>query len=164
MAKEFRDIFELCFGQGLCELQPKIGWNGAIRLCGGLRGEAHHPQRLLIQVQVFEPLRHGLAIGGDAVVIDPQFVAAFLRPPCSHHTQVCPSDHDWIALQGKENAAFVVVVAQITLIHLSGAKPSDQEGFEVLLTHHGSHASPSAIAFSQTEFWRVDLTHGIAFD
>src|SRR5580693_8509442 len=91
------------------------------------------------------------AAGRHAVIVDPQLVAALLRPARPHHPQIGPGDDHRIALERKDHAAFVVIVADIGLVHFSRAETRDQKAVEAALAHQRTDVGPAAVALGERE-------------
>src|SRR5580700_5148217 len=91
------------------------------------------------------------AAGRHAIIVDPQYGAAFLRPARPHHPQIGPGDDDRVALERKDHAAFVVIVADIGLVHFARAEAGDQEAVKTALAHELADVGPAAVALGKRE-------------
>src|SRR5262249_49112204 len=71
-----------------------------------------------------------------------------------------PGDDHRIALEREDDAAFVVVVADIGLVHLARAEAGDQKPIEAALAHEPTHPRPAAVALGKRQGWRLHVRHG----
>jgi hypothetical protein len=119
VAEFFGNILPARLGQRRREFHPEIGRDGAIDFGRRLRAQADDAEVALGQILLAKHFGDAGAAGRHAIIVDPQCRAALLRPARPHHPQIGPGDDDRIALEREDHAAFIVIVADIGLVHLT---------------------------------------------
>ena len=157
MAEFLGDVLEARLRQRGGELEPEIGGDRAIDLRRRLRGQTDHTEATLRQLLLADDRGDRAAARPDAIILDPKPVATLGRPARAHHPQRRPGNDDRLAFQRKYHAAFVVVVADVALIHLARAEAGDEKTVHLALAHQPAHARPAAVALGEREDGRLNV-------